>query len=322
MLSRSSLPAIAAFLAVAANTCFWNAAVAQTPAAAPADASPPAVESELAYDTFIAWDNPAIDNVFTAPDPLGYFSVGHTTGSIFAINDLYFPGTVNVVTQDMIHDQQALSFSDVLRDIGGAVQTNHNVANLGSNLHFDQFLLRGLTVSQFNFRKNGFLDPTYTPRDLANVDRIEVLKGPAAVLYGAAAPAGTVNLITKKALQERFAWGGITLGSDSLQRYQFDVNSTNEAGDFLVRVNGVYQDGQSFRNFGYNERSFVAPTFTKLIGSDTAITWEGEFHQDRRMPDSGLIAANGNPRVFGIDTFFGAPTDFAEFNDYRSTLAN
>src|SRR5262245_43496124 len=95
----------------------------------------------------------------------------------------------------------------------------------------------------------------------------------------------------------------------------------NEAGDLLVRVNGAYQTGDSFRNFGYNERTFLAPVVTKLLGSDTALTWEGEFHQDRRMTDSGLIAVNGNPRAFAPDLFFGASTDFAEFHDYRSTFS-
>lgn len=274
----------------------------------------PTVNLQPNIDPF-AQGNISTNNDFTAPSPEGYFSSGSTAGSIIAIPNLRFPGTVNTVSEDMLRDQQALSFSDILRDIGGAVQTN------GDNLRPDQFFLRGLEMQSYNFRKNGFMDPTFTPRDFANVERIDVLKGPASVVYGAAQPAGTVNLVTKKAQADRFAWGGMTFGSYGLQRYQFDANSMNASGDFLMRVNGAYQDGNSFRNFGYNERTFIAPTFTKLLSENTAITWEGEYHEDRRMRDSGIIAVNGNTQFFSEKTFFGSTNDFAEYHDYRSTLS-
>ncbi|WP_254508106.1 TonB-dependent siderophore receptor [Anatilimnocola floriformis] len=305
---RKSITALAVAGAVGLNL-----AHAQEPEVQPLD-------PETAEYYFLP-DIPSVDNLFRAPEPIGYYSYGSNVGSIVAMPDFYYPGTINTVTRDMIRDQQALSFSDILRDIGGAVQSSQNAPSLTGGIMPDQFFLRGLEVSQFNFRKNGFLDPTYTPRDFANVERIDVLKGPASALYGGALPSGTVNVVTKTALADRFGWGGVTLGSDSLQRYAFDVNSTNEAGDLLVRVNGAYQNGQSFRNFGYNEREFIAPVITKLLSSDTALTWEGEFHQDLRMRDSGTIAVNGNTKAFAPDVFFGSPTDFAQFHDYRSTLS-
>jgi iron complex outermembrane receptor protein len=278
-------------------------------------AEPPAPNLTPNFEPFVTPQTVITSNAFQAPPAEGYFASGATAGSVVAIPNLRFPGTVNTVTEEMIKDQQAISFSDILRDVGGAVQTN------GDNLRPDSFFLRGLEMTSRNFRKNGFMDPTYTPRDFANVERVEVLKGPASVVYGAAQPAGTVNVVTKKALQDRFVWGGMTYGSYGLQRYQFDANSMNAAGDLLVRVNGAYQDGESFRNFGFNERTFIAPTFTKLLGSDTAITWEGEYHEDRRMRDSGIVAVNGDSRFFSERQFFGAPTDFADFADYRSTLS-
>ena len=278
-------------------------------------AEPEAPQLTPNFEPFARPQNVVQSNAFQAPPAEGYFAQGSTAGSVIAIPNLRFPGTVNTVTEDMIRDQQALSFSDILRDIGGAVQTN------ADNIRPDQFFLRGLEMTSRNFRKNGFMDPTYTPRDFANVERVDILKGPASVVYGAGQPAGTVNLVTKKALQDRFVWGGMTYGSYGLQRYQLDANSMNEAGDLLVRVNAAYQDGDSFRNFGFNERTFIAPTFTKLLGGDTAITWEGEFHEDRRMRDSGIIAVNGNARFFSEKQFFGATTDFADYTDYRSTLS-
>ena len=262
-----------------------------------------------------AEDNVLTGNLFTAPPTVGYRAGASTTGSILPIPDLRFPGTVNTITQELRQDQQALRISDIIRDIGGAVQTNND------RLRPDSFLLRGLEMTSYNFRKNGFQDPTYTPRDFANVERIDVLKGPASVVYGGAQPAGTLNIVTKRAVQDRFAFGSMTFGSYGLQRYAADVNSTGVNSNMLYRVNAAFEDRDTFRNFSDNSRVFVAPTFTRLISPDTAITWEGEYLHDRRIPDSGLIAVNGDTRAFPADKFFGNNlTDFQEFHDYRSTL--
>jgi iron complex outermembrane receptor protein len=267
------------------------------------------------FDPFAAPDNVVTNNTFTAPAPVGYSAVGSTAGSIIAVPDLRFPGTISTVTPQMIRDQAALNFTDILRDIGGAVNSNFD------NQRPDAFLLRGLEVTHFNFRKNGFMDPTYTPRDFANVERIDVLKGPASVLYGAGNPAGTVNIVTKKAQQDRFATGYAMFGSWDLQRYATDVNSTNQAGDILYRINTAYQNQDGFRNTYYNERVFVTPTITFLLDEQTSVTWEGEYHKDRRRFDSGIIVVNGDSRFFNQERFFGVANDYQEFHDYRSTLS-
>ena len=135
-------------------------------------AEPEAPQLTPNFEPFARPQNVVQSNAFQAPPAEGYFAQGSTAGSVIAIPNLRFPGTVNTVTEDMIRDQQALSFSDILRDIGGAVQTN------GDNLRPDQFFLRGLEMTSYNFRKNGVLDPTYTPREFANVVRVDILKGP------------------------------------------------------------------------------------------------------------------------------------------------
>jgi len=254
-------------------------------------------------------------SIFSAPPINGYRADSSVTGSIIDIPNIRFPGTVNTISRDLRHDQQALRMDDVLRDIGGAVKTG------GDNLRPDQFFIRGLEVTSYNYRKNGFLDPTYTPRDFANVERIDVLKGPASIAYGAAQPAGTVNLITKKPLQDRFADGWVTFGSFGLQRYQVDVNSTNQSGDILYRVNGAFEDRDSFREFGFQQRTFVAPSISWVLTDDTIVTWEGEFLYDRQRTDSGTIAVNGDSRVFPINRYYGDPGDRRVYRDFRSTLS-
>jgi iron complex outermembrane receptor protein len=254
-------------------------------------------------------------SVFASPAVTGYNADSSTAGSIINVPGIRFPGIISTVTSDVRRDQQALRVDDILRDIGGAVKTG------GDNLRPDQFFLRGLEMTSYNFRKNGFMDPTYSPRDFANVERVDILKGPASIAYGSAQPAGTFNITTKKALQDRFANSSMTYGSFGLQRYQVDANTMNQSGDVLYRFNGAFENRGSFRDTGFDERTFVAPTVSWLVDRDTIVTWEGEYLYDRQRADSGLIAVNGDSRAFPVNKYFGDPGDRRVYRDFRSTLS-
>ena len=98
----------------------------------------------------------------------------------------------------------------------------------------DQFFIRGFEANSQAFRKDGYLDPTYVPRDVANIERIDVLKGPNSVLFGASQPTGTFNVITKKPMLDPYLWGGVTFGSFGLQRYAFDANMRHHRGQVRI----------------------------------------------------------------------------------------
>ena len=146
--------------------------------------------------------------------------------------------------------------------------------------------------------------------------RIEIMKGPASVLYGAGQPSGLVNVITKKA---QSTFGGVVA-------YQFDnfglsrptVDVTGPANDKLnYRMNFAYQDTDTFRDFGYDDRLFLAPMFTYLLGENTLLEFQGQYTRDRANLDSGLVVIDGNPRALPIERNLNAPTDFRRFNDYN-----
>ncbi|MDP1798665.1 MAG: TonB-dependent receptor plug domain-containing protein, partial [Planctomycetaceae bacterium] len=205
------------------------------------------------------------NSIFGSPPTQGYRATSSTTGTIVNVPDIQLPASVSVVTNEVLHDQQALRINDVFRDVAGA-------AKLGDQLRPDSFILRGFEVASRNYRKNGLLDPTYTPRDFANVERIEILKGPSSILYGASQPSGTVNLITKKPLNDDFTRWTSQFGSFNFQRHTIDANGkVNDDGNVLFRVNAAYENSDGFRDFGYNEREFVAPSVSWLIDEDTAI---------------------------------------------------
>ena len=254
-------------------------------------------------------------SVFASPKATGYEANSSTAGTLIDVPNLSIPGSVDVVTEALQTDQQALEMRDVLRDIGGAVK-------LGNQQFPDSFNLRGFEVRARDYRKNGFLDPTYTPRDFANVERIEILKGPASVLYGAGQPSGVVNVITKKPLDQSYNNAAFQVGSYGLQRYTIDTTGPmNEGKSLLYRINAAYEDEGSFRDFGYARRTFVAPVVSWALDSDTSLTWEGEYVNDKRMLDTGVAAINNNPAALPISRFLGEPSnDFQHYFDYRQTL--
>lgn len=270
---------------------------------------------------FEPFNQPTIltDNAFAASPVSGYNAPSATTGSLINMPALAYPGAVNTITEDLRRDQQAINFSDIVRNIGGAVQGFGNGGD--GERRPDAFLMRGFEMTSQNFRKNGFLDPTYTPRDFANVDRVDVIKGPASVIYGSALPTGTVNVITKRALQDRFAVGTFTTGSWDLQRYTVDANNMSANGNVLFRINAAYQNMNSFRDYSFNERTFVAPTATWLVSDRTAIVFEAEVNHSRRLYDTGIVAINGDTQAVPFSRFYGVPGDYFKNHDYRGMLS-
>ena len=253
--------------------------------------------------------------IFSTPLYPGYWSGSNTVGGIIDIPDLDFSGTANVVPRDVINDQQALRFDDILRNIPGA-------ASAASPNFPDRFLLRGYEVQARDFRKDGFLDPTPTPRDFQNIQEVQILKGPASILYGGMSPAGTVNLITKKPIYGRFADGGVTLGSFQQERYTMDLNGVNQSGNVLWRINGAYENTNGFRDFNFNNRGIIAPTVTWLMSDATSVTLAYENHVDHRRPDHGLyVAPGGSPFTYPRDNYLGEPdNDLSHYQDNRVSL--
>jgi iron complex outermembrane receptor protein len=165
-------------------------------------------------------------------------------------------------------------------------------------------IFRGFTGN--NFYTNGFKDAfngdsfTY---DLANIDRVEVLKGPSSVLYGQGQPGGTINIITKQPLPEWYAAGSVTAGSFGFVRPSLDVSGPLTKGKELrFRLNAAYQREDSFVDFVESERYLVAPVLALSIGPSTQLTLEGEYQALSEiywtgLPIDGTIRDNPHGRI-------------------------
>lgn len=254
-------------------------------------------------------------SIFSSPPANGYLAESTTTGTLINIPDIGLPLSVDVVTPDAVHDQQIINFTDALRDVSSAVRG-------GDGIFADRIFLRGLEVRSRDYRKNGFLDPTYTPRDFANIQRVEILKGPASVIYGSAAPSGTVNFITKKPVADNFGVFNVQPGSYGFTRYTADINGlVDPDATLLYRVNLAYENDNSFRDFDFTERHLIAPVLSWTPGADTLVVWESEFIENRRRGDTGIPALNGNAEAVSRKRYIGEPgNDFLYTEDYRTSL--
>jgi iron complex outermembrane recepter protein len=252
----------------------------------------------------------AAGGVFGAPAVNGYRADSTTTGTKVNIPLIDYPGSIGSATQDTIRDQQALSVEDLLRDFGATAPT--------FDPRRDSLNVRGFEVLDRDIRWNGFLDP-FTPfRDLGNIQQIELLKGPASFLYGANQPGGILNYITKSPTANGFTDFTVTGGSYGLFRTTIDSNGAIDPdGNFLFRLNAAYTHSDSFRNFGFDERTLVAPVFTWIIDPDTYFKVEAQYTNDRRDFDTGLVAINGQIINVPRSTYLNQPGDLDRENDYK-----
>jgi len=307
--------------------------VAQEPAAEPpatlpetnVEAAPPTVpetnvEAEpqpgFDFDAFTQSDDPVVNGTrFSSPLTDGYRAPSSTAGTLLDIPDADVPATVNSITKGLMKDQQALQFNDVIRNAGG-------ISTGGDTLFADRVMMRGFELQSRDYRKDGFLDPTFVPRDFQNIERVEILKGPASVLYGSGSPAGMVNLVTKKPLDAQFSDFGFTFGSWNRARYTVDNNGrVNQSGTVLYRLNMAQEDAESFRDYDFLSRTQISPTVSWQLSDATKLTWSGEWHRDNRRGYQGVPVVGGNPLALPPSRYVGEPeNDYLHTQEFRQTL--
>jgi len=211
---------------------------------------------------------------------------------------LDIPQSITVVTQQLIQDQMMLSVGDVVRYVPGIT------AHQGEN-NRDQVVIRGNSTSA-DFFLDGVRDDVQYFRDLYNLDRVEVLKGPNAMIFGRGGGGGVINRVTKEA--EFMPLREITLrgGAYGYKRFATDLNQPL-TDKVAVRLNGVYENSRSFRNnFGLTRYGFN-PTMTLTPTKATRITLGYDRFRDDRTADRGIPSFEGQPLDIPISTFFGSP---------------
>lgn len=211
---------------------------------------------------------------------------------------LDIPQSISIITSQLIGDQGMRSMADVVRYVPGVQMAQ-------GEGHRDAPVMRG-NATTADFFVDGIRDDVQYYRDLYNAERIEVLKGPNAMMFGRGGGGGVINRVTEQAngVTER----GLTLtaGEYGQQRAAMDVGQA-VSDDLALRLNAMYEDSDDFREFKTVERYGMNPTATYDVSPDTSISLGYEHFDDQRTVDRGVPSVNGEPIHGVVKTFFGNP---------------
>lgn len=210
------------------------------------------------------------------------------------------PTSVQVVSRAVMDDQKVSRITDALENVSG-VRAQPSLG-IGNN-----FIIRGFQNN--NIYRNGLRSNNVFPQeyDAANLQNIEVLKGPAQ-LYGRTEPGGLISLTTKKPLDIPYYSLEQRFGSYDLYRTEWDATGPlNQDKTLLYRFSGSYQDNQSFRDFNFNQRMLFAPSITWRPNDATDATIDLQVNNQDFMADFGIPVIGKRPAQIPISRSLGDP---------------
>lgn len=223
------------------------------------------------------------------------------------------PQSVQVIPPQVIRDQQVVRVEEAVRNVSGVT---FGGTSEGRGVEFS---LRGfdeVPILRDGFRVYGLgegvlgIPEGFT--ETANLERVEVLKGPASILYGEVQPGGVINLVTKQPLATPFYEGQIQVGSRGFVRPSLDITGPlNADRSLLYRLNAMYQRGESFRDFNTDiEKFFVAPVVSWKVGDRTDVSVRLEYGHTEQPADNGLLAFGDRVIDIPYDRITNEPDDF------------
>ncbi|WP_235048843.1 TonB-dependent siderophore receptor [Methylomonas sp. MK1] len=230
--------------------------------------------------------------IYEATDPYNadYVVPSASAGTKIDTPVMETPLNVQSVSKQVLKDQQVITLDQALKNVSG-VTTNSSGGLEGGFFGGtgQSIILRGFE-SQTYFR-NGFrLQQGASSREMANVESVEVLKGPAAILYGLVEPGGMVNVVTKQPLATPYYAASQQFGSYDHYRTTLDATGPlNTDKSLLYRMNLSYQNSGSFRDFVGKEDVFVAPVLKWQISPKTQATLELEYNHQHLGLDTAFV---------------------------------
>lgn len=211
------------------------------------------------------------------------------------------PQSISVVTKDAVEDIGATRLQDAL-DYAGGVGRANNFGGQG----LTTFTVRGFTTGEFY--RNGFpINRGYPNMPDANtIERLEVLRGPATMLYGRGDPGGTFNVVSKQPLPERTVTLSSQLSDQGMRRGTLDASGPlDDEGRLAYRLNVVGEGGDTFRDHVETERYGVTPVITWQATDATKVIFEGDFMRNNHPLDRGLTRFATQKGTASRDTFWG-----------------
>ena len=227
------------------------------------------------------------------------------TKTATALKDV--PQSIAYVTKELILDQGAITVNDVVRNMSG----------VNPYSFYNDFSIRGFRATgnrNSGNLVNGMRTQTslWRQSSLANIERVEVIKGPASALFGNAAPGGVINRVTKKPLDVARQSVTLTAGSFGTTRAYTDLTGPlNDKKTLLYRLNLGYENTDGFRDLQGLTSYIVAPSFTYRASEKTQLNIDMTYVNHQGKLDRGVA-------VFGDGSLFSRPISATQSaaNDY------
>jgi iron complex outermembrane receptor protein len=224
------------------------------------------------------------------------------------------PQAMTVIDKSILERQQVAGMSDALQNVNG-------VYIMGTTAGIqDEIAARGYAFGSSNTFKNGARFNNGIKPEFSSVEKVEVLKGGNAILYGNVGAGGILNIVTKK---PRFEQGGeisFRAGSYNFYKPYIDIYGPfSKSKHAAYRVNTTYEKAGSFRDNVESERIYLNPSFLFKAGEKTEIILEGDYLKDERTPDYGTAAINYTIADMPRNRFLNVPWAYNNTDQYTAT---
>ena len=221
------------------------------------------------------------------------------------------PQPIAIVTHEIIEQQQAKQLSEVLQNVNGVYVTSSR----GNSQ--DSFGGRGFILGNDNIFKNGARINSGVFPEVSGLERVEVLKGANAMLYGNTAAGGIINMITKK---PRFNHGGsIGLNGGSWNSYKPTLDFYGPLSNKVAfRVHGTYEYAESFREVVESQKYYFNPSFLINLGERSQLIIEADYMKNDFTPDYGLGGIINKDQTFSLNDKVGRNVFFGTDWQYQN----
>lgn len=220
-----------------------------------------------------------------------------TSATRSAVPLLDLPLAVEVVPEASLRDRGATSLKEALAYTPGVTTST------GEGIR-EQFVIRGFSAIADTY-VDGMRDGGNTFRDTFNLEQVEVIKGPAGVLYGRGSAGGLINLVTKRPLDGTHAEVAGTLGSHDVKRFTVDLNRPF-SDRLLFRVNAMADQADSYRSEVWSKKRGAALASALRFTPDAVLDLRVQHVSDERVFDAGIPGVYGRPADVPVSTYYGA----------------
>ena len=226
-------------------------------------------------------------------------------GSLTPMSLMDLPQSVQVANRELLDEQKTYQYADTITYMTGVQRAYTTIAGGVGN----EVAMRGFNLDyNNNYLRDGFKYYGLSLSDTADIESVEILKGPASALYGTAEAGGIVNLVTKKPTEGPLVSISMNGGSYGFIRPDFDLSGPIDSRKTLFyRLNGAYENTDTFRQYAGSEELFLAPYVLWKPNDSTTLSFLGEWINVNRRSDYGTVLLGDRPAPVPVSTSYTEP---------------